>query len=241
MQRLSFFIMVCAALLVVSGCASKKYVRNQVQTSSDTLTARIETNEGQIKEVQDEADKKVAGVDSKVSALDAKTSEQFGGVKTDVQNVDQKTSQANSTAERAAAGAVPLVLRADQDQPGRGRQRALLLGPRDQGRPGAAPGDAAGRLPPLPAAQQGTRAVLRQVRRTADRPDAPLPPLRQEQPHGQPVLHPLWQSPAIVRCQLSVASMSRSVAAEELIFSCCSGLSPNNGRRTRRGVSDETW
>jgi outer membrane protein OmpA-like peptidoglycan-associated protein len=108
MQRLSFFIMVCAALLVVSGCASKKYVRNQVQTSSDTLTARIETNEGQIKEVQDEADKKVAGVDSKVSALDAKTSEQLGSVKTDVQNVDQKTSQANSTAERAAAGVFTL-------------------------------------------------------------------------------------------------------------------------------------
>src|SRR5215470_5560759 len=98
MQRLSFLLMVCAAILVVSGCASKKYVRNQVQTSSDTLTARIETNEGQIKEVQDEADKKVAGVDSKVSALDAKTSEQLTSVKTDVQNVDQKTSQANSAA-----------------------------------------------------------------------------------------------------------------------------------------------
>src|SRR5215831_8130331 len=111
MQRLSFLLLVCAALLVVSGCATKKYVNNQVKTSSDTLTARIETNEGQIKEVQDQADKKVAGVDTKVSALDAKTSEQFNavktdvqGVKSDVQNVDQKASQANSSAERAAAG-----------------------------------------------------------------------------------------------------------------------------------------
>src|SRR5215470_8203777 len=104
MQRLSFFIMVCAALLVVSGCATKKYVRNQVQTSSDKLTARIETNEGQIKEVQDEADKKVAGVDSKVSALDAKTSEQLGSVKTDEQNVDQKSSHAHSAAPPTAAG-----------------------------------------------------------------------------------------------------------------------------------------
>ena len=80
----------------MSGCATKKYVRNQVKTSSDTLTARIETNEGQIKEVQDDADKKVAGVDTKVSELDTKTSDQFNAVKTDVQNVDQKAVQANT-------------------------------------------------------------------------------------------------------------------------------------------------
>ena len=110
MQRLSFLLLVSAALLVVSGCATKKYVRSEVKTSSDKLTARIENNEGQIKEVKDEADKKFAGVDTKVAALDTKTSEQFSavktdvqGVKTDVQNVDQKASQANSAAEHAAA------------------------------------------------------------------------------------------------------------------------------------------
>jgi outer membrane protein OmpA-like peptidoglycan-associated protein len=103
MQRLSVLILVCAAILVVSGCATKKYVRNQVKTSSDTLTARIETNEGQIKEVQDDADKKVAGVDTKVAELDSKTSDQFNSVRTDVQAADQKASQANSAAEHAAA------------------------------------------------------------------------------------------------------------------------------------------
>jgi len=102
MRRLSFLLLVCATILIVTGCATKKYVRNQVKTSSDTLTARIETNEGQIKEVQDEADKKVAGVDTKVSELDTRTSEQITSVKTDVQNVDQKASQANTKAERAA-------------------------------------------------------------------------------------------------------------------------------------------
>jgi len=102
MQRLSFLLLVCASILVVSGCATKKYVRNQVKTSSDTLTARIETNEGQIKEAKDDADKKVAGVDAKVAELDSKTSDQFNTVKTDVQNVDQKASQANTAAERAA-------------------------------------------------------------------------------------------------------------------------------------------
>ena len=102
MQRISFLLLVCASILVVSGCATKKFVRNQVKTSSDTLTARIETNEGQIKEVKDDADKKVAGVDTKVSELDTRTSDQFNAVKTDVQNVDQKAARANTTAERAA-------------------------------------------------------------------------------------------------------------------------------------------
>ena len=90
MQRLSFLLLVCAAIVVTSGCATHKFVRNQVKTSSDTLTARIETNEGQIKEVQDEADKKVSGVETKVSELDTKTSEQINSVKTDVQGVDQR-------------------------------------------------------------------------------------------------------------------------------------------------------
>jgi outer membrane protein OmpA-like peptidoglycan-associated protein len=102
MRRFSFLLVVCASILVVSGCATKKFVRNQVKTSSDTLTARIETNEGQIKEAKDDADKKVSGVETKVSALDTKTSEQFNSVKGDVQNVDQKASQANTAAERAA-------------------------------------------------------------------------------------------------------------------------------------------
>src|SRR4051794_35859497 len=98
MRRFSFLLLVCASILVVSGCATKKFVRNQVKTSSDTLTARIETNEGQIKEAKDDADKKVSGVETKVSALDTKTSDQFNSVKGDVQNVDQKASQANTAA-----------------------------------------------------------------------------------------------------------------------------------------------
>ena len=104
MRRLSFLLVVCAAIFVVSGCATKKYVRNQTQTSSDKLTARIETNEGQIKEVQDAADKKVTGVETKVAELDTKTSDQFKSVRTDLLAADQKASQANTTAERATAG-----------------------------------------------------------------------------------------------------------------------------------------
>ncbi len=47
--------------------------------------------------------------------------------------------------------------------------------------------------------EQGTRAVLLQVRRAADRSDAAVLPLRQDQPHGQPLLHPLRKSSPINR------------------------------------------
>ena len=75
-----------------------------MNTSADTLTARIETNEGEIKEVRDDVDKKVSGVDSKVSALDTRTSQGMNSLKGDVQNVDQRASQAQSAADRAANG-----------------------------------------------------------------------------------------------------------------------------------------
>ena len=115
MRRLSFLLVICAAVVVTNGCASRKYVRNTVKTSADTLTARIETNEGQIKEARDDADKKIAAVDgrvsgvdakfdTKVSQLDTKTTQQISAVKTDVQNVDQKAAQANTVAERAVTG-----------------------------------------------------------------------------------------------------------------------------------------
>ena len=94
MRRLSFLLLVCASILIVSGCATKKYVRNQVKTSSDTLTARIETNEGQIKEVQDDADKKVAGVDTKVSELDTKFQNRNQFNTTDQKSVQFKLNSA---------------------------------------------------------------------------------------------------------------------------------------------------
>ncbi len=104
MQKLSIVLFISATLAATSGCATRKYVRNSVNTSADTLTARIETNEGEIKEVRDEVDKKVSGVDSRVSALDTRTSQGMNSLKGDVQNVDQRASQAQSAADRAANG-----------------------------------------------------------------------------------------------------------------------------------------
>jgi outer membrane protein OmpA-like peptidoglycan-associated protein len=109
MQRLTVLLVMAAALAVTSGCASKKFVRNTVQTSSDALTARIETNEGEMKEIRDNLDQRVTGVDTRVTAvdgrvtaLDAKTNEGFTSLRSDVKGVDQRAADARTAADRAA-------------------------------------------------------------------------------------------------------------------------------------------
>jgi OOP family OmpA-OmpF porin len=115
MQRVSMILMMTGLLAATSGCATKKFVRNTVKTSADSLSARIDTNESEIKELRDDTDKKVAGVDSKVTALDAKTTQQVNSLKTDIQSADQHAgqaqgaaSQAQSSADRAATGVTAL-------------------------------------------------------------------------------------------------------------------------------------
>jgi outer membrane protein OmpA-like peptidoglycan-associated protein len=116
MKRFSVALLMFAAFAVASGCASRGYVRKTVTTSSDALSARIETDENNVKEIRDSLDKKittvetkvaavdsrVSGVDTKVSELDSKTTQGMNSLKTDVQGVDQRAGQARTTADRAA-------------------------------------------------------------------------------------------------------------------------------------------
>jgi outer membrane protein OmpA-like peptidoglycan-associated protein len=109
MQRLSTVLLISAALVATSGCATKKFVRTTVNTSSDALSARIDTQEGEIKEVRDSFDKKVTavdqrvtGVDTKVAALDSKTTAGLTSLKGDVQNADQHAATAQGAADRVA-------------------------------------------------------------------------------------------------------------------------------------------
>jgi outer membrane protein OmpA-like peptidoglycan-associated protein len=96
-----------------SGCATKKFVRNSVSASADTLTARIEGNENEMKEIRDNLDKKVSTVDarvttvdSRVSAVDEKATQGITTLRTDlttnIQGVDQKAIAARGAADRAA-------------------------------------------------------------------------------------------------------------------------------------------
>ena len=84
-----------------SGCATRKYVRNEVKTASDNLSAQIDATNGQVKETQDAVNQlstRVTGVDQRVTTvdqrltgkvddLDSRTTQSVNGLKTDVSSV----------------------------------------------------------------------------------------------------------------------------------------------------------
>lgn len=121
MQRLLTVLLVSSTLVAASGCATKKFVRTEVQTSADALGGRIDRNEGQIAEVRDGVDRvntRVTGVDGRVTELNTGLTNLGNTVKTvdagvttlkgEVQNVDQKAVRAQSSADRAAGEVVIL-------------------------------------------------------------------------------------------------------------------------------------
>jgi outer membrane protein OmpA-like peptidoglycan-associated protein len=94
LMRRQILVLLVAVATLSQGCiATRKFTRNEVKTSADTLSARIDENKGEINEVRDgvtRVDARVTGVDGKVSQLDSRTTERFEGVKGDIQNVDKK-------------------------------------------------------------------------------------------------------------------------------------------------------
>lgn len=106
-----WFVILLMVAAVSSGCvATRKFVRGEVKTSSDQLSAKIDTNTTEIKETQDsvdqvnrrvsDVDQKVAGVDtrvttvdSRVSTLDTRTTEGMNSLKSNVSAVDDKASK----------------------------------------------------------------------------------------------------------------------------------------------------
>jgi outer membrane protein OmpA-like peptidoglycan-associated protein len=81
--------------------ATRKFVRNEVGASSETLNARIDTTDGEVSEVRDNVDR----VDGRVTELDSKTAEGMTAIRGEVQTVDQKALKAQSSADQAAAEA----------------------------------------------------------------------------------------------------------------------------------------
>jgi OOP family OmpA-OmpF porin len=112
MQRLITVLFVVA---IASGCvATRKFTRGEVKTSSDRLSARIDTDEGNIGELKDgvakvndrvtQVNDKVTQVNGKVTELDTTTGQhgqQITRLNGDVQTLDQKTGQAKAAADRA--------------------------------------------------------------------------------------------------------------------------------------------
>jgi outer membrane protein OmpA-like peptidoglycan-associated protein len=113
-KKLQIVVLATALVSLSSGCiASRKYVRNEVKTSSDALSADIDKTNNEVKETKDSVDQvnqkvagvdqrvtgvdqKVAGVDSKVSDLDSRTTQGMNSLKSDVSAVGGKAEQAAS-------------------------------------------------------------------------------------------------------------------------------------------------
>jgi OmpA-OmpF porin, OOP family len=101
MKKLLIAVLITATTGLSSGCiASRKFVRGEVKTSSDTLNSRIDTTDGQIKETRDNVDRvseRVTGVDGRVTELDSKTTAGMTALKGDVSAVGAKADR--TTAE----------------------------------------------------------------------------------------------------------------------------------------------
>lgn len=100
MKKLLIALIITATTGLWSGCiASRKFVRNEVKTSSDTLNARIDTADGEIKETRDHVDRvneRVTGVDSRVTDLDSKTTAGMNSLNGDLTAVNTKADRMTS-------------------------------------------------------------------------------------------------------------------------------------------------
>jgi outer membrane protein OmpA-like peptidoglycan-associated protein len=93
-----------AATLSSSCIASRKFVRNEVKTSSDALSTRIDANEGDIKEAHDgiaRVDQRVTGVDDRLTRVSTETGQRLDGLKGDVSAVDQRVATVDQNARAA--------------------------------------------------------------------------------------------------------------------------------------------
>jgi outer membrane protein OmpA-like peptidoglycan-associated protein len=96
--------------------ATRKFVRNEVKTSHDNLSAQIDATNAQVKETQDavnQVNTRVTGVDQRVTTvdgrvttvngkvddLDTRTNQSVSGLKTDVGNVRTEVGAVNTKAE----------------------------------------------------------------------------------------------------------------------------------------------
>ena len=104
MRRLMIVLLIMATASLSSAClATRKFTRNEVKTSSDALSTRIDANEGDIKEANDAiaaADRRITGVDQRVTQVSTETNTRLDGLKTDVATVDQKALDARAAADR---------------------------------------------------------------------------------------------------------------------------------------------
>jgi outer membrane protein OmpA-like peptidoglycan-associated protein len=106
MRRLMIVLVIMATAALSSSCiASRKFVRNEVKTSSDALSARIDANASEIKEAHDglaAADRRITTVDERVTRVSTETGQRLDGLKGEVTTVDQRVTTVDQNARAAA-------------------------------------------------------------------------------------------------------------------------------------------
>jgi len=91
---MSALTLLLVALMLASGCvATRKFTRNEVKTSADQLSARIDTTDNNAKELKDRVDRVATQTDQNTKGI--------ASVKDDVQKVDSKADQVRNEAQRA--------------------------------------------------------------------------------------------------------------------------------------------
>jgi outer membrane protein OmpA-like peptidoglycan-associated protein len=93
-RPMSALTLLLVALMLASGCvATRKFTRNEVKTSADQLSARIDTTDNNAKELKDRVDRVATQTDQNTKGIVS--------VKDDVQKVDSKADQVRNEAQRA--------------------------------------------------------------------------------------------------------------------------------------------
>jgi len=105
MRKLMIVLLISASFS--SACvATRKFTRNEVKASADTLNSRIDKTDADVKEANDSinrVDGRVTAVDTRVTGLDDKTTKGMATLNGEVQNVDKKAGGAQTSADHAAA------------------------------------------------------------------------------------------------------------------------------------------
>jgi outer membrane protein OmpA-like peptidoglycan-associated protein len=110
-RSLTILLLLAMANLSTACLATRKFTRNEVKASSDTLNARIDTTDSNVVEVRDSVDRvntRVTGVDGKVTELDTRTTQRFETVQGEMRTIDQKAVDAQGKAVEAQ-GAVSML------------------------------------------------------------------------------------------------------------------------------------
>lgn len=95
---------ILAVAVLGTGCATKGYVRKEVQASAGQLSTRIDANETTIRSHEEQIQLATNQI-SELSTLNRQNTAKIGTLQGDVQQVDGKAGRAQTAAERAQANA----------------------------------------------------------------------------------------------------------------------------------------